>query len=377
MTTIFERLGARPIINASGIYTDLGGSRPSPAVWAAMTEINGSFVSMVELLERAGNTIAGRLGAEAGTITPGAAASIALMVSAAVTGTDGAAGERLPDTAGLRDQIVLQRGHRYKYDRQVALTGAKLALAGDERGTSTDQLRQAIGPRTAALLFPGHLDGAPGTVRLPEAVEVAHQAGIPVLVDAAYQCWPLETFGSHLRAGADLLCASAKYFGGPNAGGFVVGTRALIEAVRSNDFTRYESGSYRTFGRTLKMDRQTVAGVVTAFEEWWAMDHQERLARSAALVRRIGVSLAGLRGLVARPMAFTMDERLVPEPVNALVLDLPGGRAARVADLLEQGAPRILAVREPDRLIFCVDVMDEAEAAVVGERLRIAIAADG
>ena len=117
---IFFRLGTRPIINACGIYTDLGGSRLSPTVWAAMAESNLRFVRMVDLLETSGRILARHLGAEAGLVTPGAAASIVLMVAAAMTGADGAASERLPDPAGLRNEVVLQRNQRYKYDRQIA-----------------------------------------------------------------------------------------------------------------------------------------------------------------------------------------------------------------------------------------------------------------
>ena len=126
---IFARLGTRPIINACGIYTDLGGSRLSPTVWSAMAESNRQYVRMVDLLESSGRILAGHLGAEAGRVTTGAAASIVLMVAAAITEGDGAASARLPDTTGLRDEIVLQGNHRYKYDRQIPLTGARLVLA--------------------------------------------------------------------------------------------------------------------------------------------------------------------------------------------------------------------------------------------------------
>ena len=369
---IFARLGTRPIINASGIYTDLGGSRLSPTVWAAMAESNQQYVRMVDLLESSGRILAGHLGAEAGRVTTGAAASIVLMVSAAITGGDGAASERLPDTTGLRDEIVLQRNHRYKYDRQVAMTGATLVLAGTEAGTTEAQLEAAIGPKTAALFVPAHLDGARDTVPLARVVAIARRHGLKTLVDAAYMCWPLEAMPGYVAAGADLVCFSAKYFGGPNAGGFMVGTRAMIDAVTANNFTRYESGPHLTIGRVFKLDRQTVVGVVTAFEEWRAADHQARWARYARLVEGLRARLAGLPGVAAMARYFTMDERLVPDPVNSLVLELAAGHRlthAELGRLLAEGSPSIACDVQANRLIFCFDAISDEEVDAVGARL--------
>ena len=94
--TVFERLGVPPVINACGIYTDLGGSMLSPEVWEAMQEANQFFMSMPDLLDHTGARIAELMGAEAGRITPGASAAIALSVSACMTGHDGAKWEQLP-----------------------------------------------------------------------------------------------------------------------------------------------------------------------------------------------------------------------------------------------------------------------------------------
>ncbi|MEO8448921.1 MAG: beta-eliminating lyase-related protein [Gemmatimonadota bacterium] len=371
--TVFERMGIRPVINASGIYTDLGGSRLSPGVWGAMTEVNDQFVKLADLLDGSGRLIAGRLGAEAAWVTPGAAASIALMVSAAMTGGDGAAGQRLPDTAGLKNEIVLQRNHRYKYDRQITMTGAKLVIAGGAGGTTEAEVEAAIGPNTAALFLPAHLDRSAGTVGLARLVAVGRSHGIPVLVDAAYLCWPLELMPSHIAAGADLVCFSAKYFGGPNAGGFIAGSRRMIDWVSVNGFLRYESGPYRTFGRPLKMDRQTIVGVVVALEEWLALDHSERWARYRRQVAELADLIGGIPGISSEPKYFTMDERLVPEPVNSLVVTVPsvGRRTAQsVAAALEAGSPSISCSAEGSTLIVCMDVLRDEEIPIIGAALR-------
>src|SRR5262245_52667554 len=166
VSDIFARVGVRPVINGCGIYSDLGGSRLSPSIWAAMSEMNEHFVSMVELLRTSGEIIAGHVGASAARVTPGAAASIMLMVAGVMTGKDASRTELLPRTDGLRDEVLLQWNHRYKYDRQIAMTGAQIVRVGDGQGTTADEVRNAVTPRTAAFFLPAHLDGVGGTVPL-------------------------------------------------------------------------------------------------------------------------------------------------------------------------------------------------------------------
>jgi D-glucosaminate-6-phosphate ammonia-lyase len=377
--SIFAALGVKPVINACGIYTDLGGSRLSPRVLAAMEETNRSFVRMVDLLEKSGQHIAGLLGAEAAQVTPGAAAAIMLGTAACMAGTDGGRSERLPDTTGMKNEILIQRRHRYKYDRQVAMTGARLIEIGTDNGCNAGDIVEAITARTAMVLHPAHLDRAAGTVALDEVAKLAQARGVPVFVDAAYMNYPTDIMGGYVQRGADLVALSAKYFGGPNAGGFVMGRRDLIAAVANVHFTRYESGRYLKYGRPLKMDRQTVAAVVVALEEWLAMDHARRFATYARQAEWLRDALAGLRGVALRPMSFTMDERLVPEPVNCLVIRIDaavaGIDAGAVAEALEAGTPSILAIREDDKIAIVMDVLEDEEVAVIAARLRTVLGA--
>jgi len=371
---IFRQIGVVPVINACGIYTDLGGSRASPRVWQAMTESNRSFVRMTDLLDRTGERIAALVGVEAARVTPGAAAAIMLGTAACMAGKDGAKSERLPDTAGMRSEVLIQAGHRYKYDRQIGMTGAKLVEIGTPNGTRADQLEAALGSRTAMVIHPAHLDGRPGTLLLEEVARLAHAHGVPVFVDAAYMNYPVDIIGSYVKRGADLACLSAKYFGGPNAGGFVMGRKDLIEAVANVHFTRYESGRYLKYGRPLKMDRQTVVAVLVALEEWLETDHPARFRQYARQVEMLRSRLDGLRGLKLTPANFTMDERFIAEPVNCLVIDVDpsqgGHSATSLAEALAAGDPSIAAIQEGDRIAVVMDVLEDAEVALIGERIR-------
>jgi D-glucosaminate-6-phosphate ammonia-lyase len=372
-SSLFRRLGVKPVINACGIYTDLGGSRLSPGVWAAMEEANRNFVRLTDLLDYSGRHIAELLGAESARVTPGAAAAIMLGTAACMAGTDGMKSEQLPDTRGMKCEVLIQAGHRYKYDRQVSLTGARLIEVGTANGTRPDQFEQAITERTAMVIHPAHLDGKAGTIGLEQVAAMAHKQGIPVFVDAAYMNYPTDLMAGYLRRGGDLVAVSAKYFGGPNAGGFLLGRRDLISAVANVHFTRYESGKYLKFGRPLKMDRQTIVAVVTALEEWLKTDHQARFANYVRQVEMLGVKLAGIPGLELAPMCFAMDEKLVPSPVNCLVIKFTadaGLSASEAADALAAGESSILAVVEGDRLAVVMDVLDDQEVVLIAERLR-------
>lgn len=365
-------LAVSPVVNASGIYTDFGGSVLSPTVRQAVDEANSSWASMTELLPAAGRVIADLLGVEAAHVVPGVAASLALCVGACMTGANGEWMEQLPDTAAIpRANVVMQRAHRYKYARCALVSGARLREVGDDSTTTKAELRAALGPDVACVLHPVHLDGTNGGIPLAEVVELAHEAGVPVVVDAAYLSYPTELIASFATTGADLVCFSAKYFFGPNAGGFVYGRADLVDALAAIDFTRFESGDHLLFGRVFKMDRSTVVATTVALREWLAMDHE---ARWAAYGRRAERMIADLAVLPAKVQAghFTLDERVLTEPVNAVVIRPDGEIAPSAASLdsrLAEGNPSIRGIVVDDVLVIVLETVLESEDVLVVERL--------
>jgi D-glucosaminate-6-phosphate ammonia-lyase len=365
----YERLGVSPVINACGIYTEFGGSCLSPTVWEAASEVNARFASMPELLERSGELIAGLLDVEAARVVPGAAAGIALSIGACMTGGDGARMEQLPDTTGMPDRVVMQRGHRYRYDRCARLPGGRIV---EVEGTR-DGVRRALDDGAACVFHPAHLDRAPGTLPLGDVSALAREAGVPVVVDAAFMVYPTELIGSYSATGADLVCLSAKYFGGPNVGGFVYGRRNLVGAVGAIDFTGFEFGPHLIFGRAFKLDRTSVAATVVALAEWLELDHEARWAGYASSVQTLAELLRGVAGLTATAGGFTLDERLVDEPVNAVVVRGPGGSefdAERLAGELASGRPSIRCIPMNGALVFCVETVLEDELEQISARVR-------
>src|SRR5262249_2728438 len=149
----------------------------------------------------------------------------------------------LPHTAGLKDRVVMQRAQRYHHDRVATIVGTTIVEAGDEAGTTPEQLAAALGPEVACVLYPAHAEAAPGTLPLREVLKIAHGKDVPVLVDATGQIYPLQRFTSFTRLGADLVCFGAKYIGAVNSSGILCGNRELIEAASMQSFIGYETAS--------------------------------------------------------------------------------------------------------------------------------------
>ena len=368
----FEQFGVCPVINACGIYTDLGGIVFSPRVGRAMQEINQSFVRMVDLLNRSGEMLAGIIGAEAARVVPGASAAITLGTAACIAGKNGSAWEQLPDTTGLKSEVIIQKPHRYKYDRMVRIAGGRLVEVGTPENASSDQFKQAFSSQTVMVMFPAHLEGKPGTLRLPEVAAMAKHRGVPLFVDAAYMNYPTSVMHGYLEAGADLVCFSAKYFWGPNSGGIICGRADLIEAVAGIDFTGYESGRYLTFGRPFKLDRHTIVGTVVALQEWFELDHEARWSGYQEKVAAMRDLLSDIASVRTAAKYFTMDERLLDEPVSCMTLTFPGGatEAQEVCSQLLNGDPCIATAVIGGRLVVAVDTILEQQHLTIAKRLR-------
>jgi L-seryl-tRNA(Ser) seleniumtransferase len=377
--TIFDRLGTPSAVNGKGVYTDLGGAYLSEGVWAAMTEANRHCVEMVPLLESSGRRIAELVGLESAWVVPGASAAIALATAACLTRGDGPAIERLPDVTGLPAEVVIQSAHRYKYLRMAWYTGAKIRYAGSDSGTTRAELEAALDPsKVSMFFFVGHLDGRNGTLPLAEAAAIARSRGIPTFVDAAFLNYPPSTMRRFTDQGADLVCFSAKYWYGPNGGGFLGGRPDLIRTVSQVDFTRFESGPVLRFGRAFKLDRFTLVGTVVALEEWFSMDHEARWAGYRRAVETIADAVRGVPGVVAEPLFFTMEETLEREsPPNCVRVSFDGNRFTRSAGdvhrALWEGNPRIVVHLVDDTLILAVDAMAPGAEELVARRLKEAV----
>ena len=163
MSGIFEELGVRPVLNAMGHRTLLGGNTPSESVRALMEEAEEYYVDMGDLMDSVGQRIADMLGVEAALVTSGCAAALAVGAAACMTGSDLTKIDRIPNVSGMPHEFIIQRQLRVKYDRSMTIPGGKLVTVGDREETRAEHIEEAIGPNTAAIHYLASGDSQSGS----------------------------------------------------------------------------------------------------------------------------------------------------------------------------------------------------------------------
>ena len=367
--TVYRELGVSRIINVMGTATLVGGSNLHSSVKEAFLDADGAYVDVEKLLEGAGRAIADLVGAEAAFVAPGCYAALVLSTAGILTGTDARRIAALPDTAGMPDQMLIQKRTRYHYDRCVTIAGGRLVEVGDEQGASAADFDAAIGTQTAGILYPVHLESTPHTLPLDEIIAIAQRRRVPILLDAAAQIYPVERITELAGCGADLVCISTKYMGGPSAGGFLCGRKAAVDAAAMNGFLAYESADNQCLGRGYKMDRHTIVAAVAAVREWFRTDHGVRLrdlhARADAIAR-------GLDELPHVQVAKTLSAAWVRLEVTPDASAL-GKSAPDIQAELKKGDPPVWVNMGEDKLLLYVNTLDDGEEQIVADRLKGAL----
>ena len=375
---VYKEIGATPVINAIGSVTLLGGSAPVAEIREAMERANEAFIPLSELEEKAGAAIAEMLGVPAAYVTSGAGSALTLGTAAFMAGDDDEKIEQLPDTTGIKNEVLIQKRQRYWYDRCLTLAGGKLVEFGSDEGTTEKDLEEAIGPNTAVVAFVG--DERPGMrdpkiLQIEQIVKIAHSRGVPVMVDAAGQVYPVENMSKYVHAGADFSCIGAKYMGSPHSTGFALGTEETIRKLALQSFVSYEARRIRGIGRPQKLDRHEIIGVVAAVKRWVTMNHEERLADYEQRSRTIARALAGIPGVKAE----VIDNVVGNDPFGVGVEVDPavvGMTQEEIVERLKEGDPPIWTRVNPayvpggaGGIKLSIFGLNEGEEVIVGERV--------
>lgn len=272
---IYTRIGVRPLINGRGVWTYLSGTLELPEVRAAKEEAALHFVDIYELQRAVGKRLAELSGAEAGMVTSGAAGAMATATAACIAGTDPAKIWQLPDTTGLRHEVIMFSG-RNAFDSAIRLAGGKLVVA-----RTYEEVQAAINENTAMVYT-----AATGE-RLEKVLAITKQAKVPLLLDQAAGIPPIDGLRLYSKMGVDLYTFSGgKGLRGPQCSGVLLGRRDLIEAALANS-SPWEGAVCRP----MKVGKEEIMGVLAAVE-WWVKadihkldrEWRERLKRIAKLV---------------------------------------------------------------------------------------------
>ncbi|MDF2670158.1 MAG: hypothetical protein K0R67_2464, partial [Paenibacillus sp.] len=291
----YDTLGIKKIINGWGTVTMIGGSLMDPEVVSAMNEAARSYVDIRTLHKKAGEHIAELLGCEAASITSGASAGIAISAAACMTKGDAARVLQLPDTTGMPGEVLMLKSHRILYDQALALSGAKITEIGVTSAANLRQLESAVSDSTAMFFYVAEAERMRGSIPLPEIVQVLRKYNIPVVVDAAAELPPTTNLTKYLNQGADLvLFSGGKELRGPQSSGLIIGKKELVQYCDANNYPNY------SIGRSMKLDKETIAGLVKAVELFVKKDYDLQMEAWEAMVAEMILAWSAIPEVVVR-----------------------------------------------------------------------------
>ena len=326
----YAKLGVTKIINAAGTYTALTASIMPPSVQAAVAEAAKHPVRLAELQQKSGEYIARRLKCEAALVSAGAASALTLGTAACMTVGNRQAAAQLPlDVSALKNEVIIQKGHRYGYDHSISICGVKFVEV-----ETLDQYEQAFTPRTVMCHFFNAAEQ--GQIGREQWIEVAHRHGVPCFNDAAADVPPISNLWNYTQMGFDLVTFSGgKGLRGPQSAGLLLGRKDLIEAASWSNSPHDE-----TVGRGMKVAKEQIIGMVAAVDWYLSQTDEGMQAEFRHRAERIAAAL--------KDIPTVTHEIVVPPLANAvphLVIRYDQTRLRKtpleVAQALREGTPSI------------------------------------
>jgi L-seryl-tRNA(Ser) seleniumtransferase len=325
----YQKLGVTPFINAAGTYTVLSASTMPREVQATVALASQKPVQLNELLVAAGEYLAKRLRCEAALVTSGAAAALTLGTAACVTvGNQGAILSIPTEMNGLKNEVIVQKTHRYDYDHAVRNTGVHFVEV-----ETLDDYERAFTERTVMAHF---FNAGEGKISREDWVRVAHEHKVPCFNDAAADVPPISNLWNYTQMGFDLVTFSGgKGLRGPQCTGLLLGRKDLIEAARKNN-----SPNSNTIGRGMKVAKEEIVGLVAAVDWFTNQNEAAMQAEFQHRAERIANHLKTIPTVETKifvpPVANQVPHLLItydPSRIKTTGLD--------VMQKLRQGNPRI------------------------------------
>ena len=326
----YQRLGVTPFINAAGTYTILSASTMPDEVQAAIALAAKRPVHLMELHKAAGEYLARRLRCEGALVTSGAAAAIKLATAACITRGNKSAVINIPtEMQGLKNEVIVQKAHRYDYDHAIRDCGARLIDV-----ETLDEYERAFSERTVMTQFFNAAEG--GRISREDWVRVAHKHGVPCFNDAAADVPPISNLWNYTETGFDLVAFSGgKGLRGPQCTGLLLGKKDLIDAAQLNN-----SPNSNTIGRGMKVGKEEIIGLVAAVDWFLEQDDaamEAEYRKRAALIAERVKSVPSVEARVfIPPVANHVPHLLVTYDLNRINVS-----AIEVIERMREGVPRI------------------------------------
>ena len=367
----YQKLGVTPFINAAGTYTVLSASTMPDEVQATVALAARQPVNLNELLDASGTYLAKRLQCEAALVTSGAAAALVVGTAACVTMGNEQAMLGIPtDMSALKNEVIVQKSHRYGYDHALRNCGIRFVEVD-----TLEQYEQAFTERTVMAHF---FNAGAGKINREDWVRVAHQHGVPCFNDAAADVPPISNLWNYTKMGFDLVTFSGgKGLRGPQCSGLLLGRKDLIEAARKNN-----SPNSNTVGRGMKVAKEEIVGLVAAVDWFLKQDDAAIEAECRTRADRIAKQLSTIPAV--------QTQIFIPEVANHvphLLITYDQNRikitGAEVLQKMREGRPRIELNPStggapasaglpggPNTIVVGVWMLQPGEDMVVAKRLR-------
>lgn len=363
--SIYDELGVEKIINADARWTGLGGSLMAPAVLDAMRAAAQDYVDVNALQRAAGERIAALTKNEGAYVSANATAGIVISVLACITRGDDLSIGRLPVVEADRNEVLIHSGHRIPFDPAIAVGCGRIVQFGNAYHTSELELRAAFTERTAAVFYVAgsHVLGA---LPLDVTARIAHEHGVPVIVDAAAQLPPRSNLWHFTRdLGADLVIFSGgKDIAGPQASGLVVGSADLIRACQ------LVGPPSPHWPRALKTGKEEIAGLVRAVELYLERDEDAYLARLEAVVTEWIDRFSAFDGVTATRLVPNLDGQPTPRVLITVSSEVAGTTAGELAAALASGHPVIrVGAAGQDALYLTPETLQDGQESLVADHL--------
>jgi len=338
---VYEELGVTTVINGQGTMTVLGGSLPRPEVEEVMALGGKHFVSIAELEVAAGKRITEMLKLPEGysaLVTSGAAAAMQSGLAGILTGDNAKFIEQIPDLTGMKSEVLIQKAHRNPFDHQLRTTGAKLVVV-----ETADDVRKAISPQTAMMHFSNFANDE-GQIKVEEWMKLAKEHKIPSFIDAAADTPPVSHLWDYANMGYDLIAFSGgKAIRGPQCAGLLIGRKDLVAYALLNNSPHED-----TIGRSQKVGKEEIVGMVKALELYLQDDHEalnkewqrrlEYISAQLAAVPSVTTSFPKLEIANHVPhLQIKWDEKRIPMTPRDVGKALRGGKPSIVLSTGEHG----------------------------------------
>jgi D-glucosaminate-6-phosphate ammonia-lyase len=361
---IYRHIGVSPVVNCRGTFTIITGSQTLPVVKTAMDEASRGYVQMDELMDGVGKRLAELTGAEWGIVTAGCCAALTHFAAATVAGSNPERMQRLPDLTGLKSEVIIPEYSRNVYDHAIRMIGVKIIEVSDRA-----ELEAAFNEKTSMVyILAGPGDEGPLGTQVVSEVARRHQ--VPVIVDAAAEILTIPNV--HLQRGATAVAYSGgKCIRGPQAAGLLLGDKSLLQAAWAN------SAPHHAFGRSLKVGKEEIMGMLAAAEAWPKRDHKAEWATWESWNDRIAKAVTKVDGVttsVIQPRSLSNRAPVLRISWDAAKVGITGQELSKI---LLDTEPRVVlggaTGSRPDHMTSTVSIMPymmmPGDDAIAAERL--------